>query len=382
MLKKTTLPILAIAATLVSISTALVSQEEGDPAKSNFVFDAPGLVVEYNRPPPTFGRPSAETWKKHGDLVRVDHVADGGPMGPPIGWASYHRVGKSSVFSVGRYPNGSLANLHIMRDPLLHPPHLAERTFSGVTEKYLGEDCKRWQRSVTLPSGQALEQIGCVTQDGVELWWRNADVDAIFASTITRAPVSSHDVQAPIDLLDFGKWMDGAPPGSHERDYEVMLTSTNMAMPTKVVRRSGNWVLEHQKEGSSETLTVTNIQAGTDMIYSKSKGSEAQISINRRLFGRTPEVMAAARERMPDRAGEMVVGERCQWWNLSKGLSDYLREECLTEDDAPLIVITGSRGSGWTMKATKLTRGPIPIELVLPPAEIISPAIWGLAEPQ
>jgi hypothetical protein len=343
------------------------------------ILDKPGFVIEYHRPPPTFGGPSVETWTKRGDLVRVDRIANREGGGPAMRVASYHRLGQPSVFSIGRFPDGSLATLHVMRDPLSHPPPLAERTFSGASEKHLGESCRRWQRSVAQPSGPAFEQSGCVTDDGVELWWRNANVHAIFAKAITETPVRSHDVEAPLDLLDFRKWMEGVPPGSHEGDYEVMLSSINSPTPTKVVRRSGNWLLQHEKRSSSETLTVTNSRAGITLRYNKGVGDHAQLSITRKVFGHSPRGGTSLRERM---AGQdtMILGERCQWRNMTKGVADLSIGECLTKDGVSLAVTRMSHGAVWAMKATKLNRGRIPIESILPPAEIVSPATWGLAQ--
>lgn len=338
-----------------------------------------GFVIEYDRPPPTFGQSANETWTKRGELVRVDVVS--GPSGGrrAIRRSTYQTPGQKSVFTVGRYTDGSVATLFLMRDPLSYPPPLSERTFSGASEKHLGQTCRLWRRSVPQSTGGTFDQSGCVSATGVELWWRNANIDAIFARSIRRVPVQTGDVQPPLDLLDFRKWMVGTPAGAHQGDYEVVLTAEHSALPSKVARRSGNWLLEHERSSSSESLTLTNRQANITLRYNKGSGDDAQLTISKDAFGSTAGV-APSGERLANLPDETLLGERCQWWNMTKGMTDYGRAECRTKDGVPLIIRTTSWGSGWTIKASKFKRGAISMQSIVPPAGILAPATWGLAQ--
>lgn len=369
--------IAALGATLLGTLPS-AARSDGVPTP---VDDQPGLVIEYERAPPTSGRPQSETWIKRGDFIRVDTSSAPVPWRPLIQSSSYHRLGQQSVLSIGRYLDGSLALLSVRHDALSHPPSPTERTFLGVSETHLGQMCRTWSRSVPLPSGYTFDQSGCVTDNGVELWWRNANVDAITATSIAEAAVRLEDIEPPLDLLDFRNWIAAVPSGDHKNDFDIVLSSTDPAAPTTFLRRSGDWVLEQEQSQSGVTTGVVVINRYVDINfrYSTNIAGDAQLSITRNLHGITSEAIAAQRERLTELADETVLGERCQWWNMSKNVFDHSRSECQTQDGAVLIVRTISWGSQRSWTATKLERGPMAIESILPPPDIKLPATWGFS---
>jgi hypothetical protein len=338
-----------------------------------------GIIVEYERPPPRFGRSPTETWTKQGDFIRVDVVSEPSDGQRAIRSSTYQRLGQQSVYTVGRYPDGSVASLFVMRDSLSHPPPLSERIFSGVTEKHLGQTCRVWRRSVPQAGGGMFNQSGCLSSEGVELWWRNANIDAIFAKAIRKVATRAGEVRPPLDLLDFRKWIAGAEPGDHQRDYEVLLSTESAQPPSKIERRSGNWLLEHERSGSAVSLMLTNSRAGVTLRYNKGSGNDAKLVISKSAFATSAGANTAG-ERLVDTPDETVLGERCHWWNMAKGMTDYGRAECRTEDGALLIVRTSSWGASSVMKATKFKRGAIPMKSILPPADILAPEAWGFLE--
>jgi hypothetical protein len=76
---------------------------------------------------------------------------------------------------------------------------------------------------------------------------------------------------------------------------------------------------------------------------------------------------------------ETILGESCRWFYLMPDVVDAGLRSCLTRDGIVLKEVVSGRGMSeqeWT--AVHLTRRPIRLDEIKPPAELFDPQLWGL----
>lgn len=357
---------------LVWASAAVAAQEETPRTPTPPMADA---IVDYERPPPTYGKTSNEVLRQHAGRIRIDSRIEH-PDGLVAERQEFTSLGQPAAFEVGRFADGRLAFLSVRDDPLAAPPPMAARAVTGGRETHLGEACQPWRVSTTIPHGLEFAQSGCATVDRIELWRRLATIDAIYATKITREPVAPADVRAPVELLNISRWISTSKPADHAKDFEVVLQPEGGVGRHVTVRRSGFWrgVVEDGRDWKS--LVVTNPVEELRLAYSRNANGERQLNIARRPFLAALNVEYTG-VRVASRADEIIHGERCHWWDMMAGIEDAGRFECRTEDGAPLKIEYESRGNVLTVVASKLNRSPQPLSAVMPPEEVISGASWG-----
>jgi hypothetical protein len=92
----------------------------------------------------------------------------------------------------------------------------------------------------------------------------------------------------------------------------------------------------------------------------------------------TPTVQAISIQKDLDRA-ETVLGETCRCFDMMPSMTDGGRRTCLTKDGIVLKDEISGRVMGlrrWT--AIRVTRRPITIDEIKPPAELLMPQTWGI----
>lgn len=332
-------------------------------------------VVDYERPPPAYGKTSKEVLRQHAGRIRIDSRIEQ-PEGLVAERQEFTSLGQQAAFEVGRFADGRLAFLSVRDDPFRAPPPMTARAVAGRRETHLGEACQPWRVSTTIPHGIEFVQSGCATADGIELWRRQASIDAIFATKVTREPVAPADVRAPVELLNVLNWISASAPADHAKDFGVVLQPEGGVGRRVTVRRSGFWrgVAEDGRDWSS--LVVTNPMEELRLVYSRNANGERQLNIGRRPFLAALNVEYSG-VRVASRADEIIHGERCHWWDMMPGIEDAGRLECRTEDGAPLKIEYESWGNVLTVVASKLDRSPQPLSAVMPTEELMSGASWG-----
>lgn len=336
---------------------------------------AADVVVKYDRPPPTFGKPSAETLHQHGDSMLIESNITNERTGERFVRREFTRPGQSVVFRLLSAENGAYVSLTLMDDPLDAPPPKSLRNYAGDTGKVLGETCRIWQavRPIDSKWSGDFVQSGCSTKDGVELWRRQANIDAIFARKVERRPVSAESVRPPTEALDLGRWAGLPRSQDHSGDYEVELRSEDGRVRHRIARRSGSWVsISEDSYGPWFGHTVTNKENGIRTQYSKDPKGNRQFTISR---GRpTTDDGRVRLKNLPD---QTILGERCEWWDSMPHTSDAGRTDCITRDGIILKTNYVSMGSVTSIQAIRLTRAPQSLSSVLPTADMVSPSVWG-----
>ena len=333
------------------------------------------VEVAYHRPPPTFGNPPEEVLRQHGERIRIDSRSVMEPSGIVLVRQKFTAPGQAASFELRRFEDGRLAFLSIMDDPLAAPPLASARRFTGETENRLGERCRVWRVENRTASGNAFIQAGCVTAEGVDLWRRQDDIDAIFATKVTRVRVPPSDVRVPTEALDLATW---APtrPADHTHDYEVEFGWQGPQWPRLTARRSGPWRFVREVRGAAYNVTVTNADEGVGLNYYRERNGVRHLSIYRRPGPHAPFDEATG-VRISGRPDETILGETCHWWDIMAGLEDAGRLECRTADGVPLKVVYIQRGDELVVVAVRLKRERQPLSAVMPTHDISSPSAWG-----
>ena len=76
----------------------------------------------------------------------------------------------------------------------------------------------------------------------------------------------------------------------------------------------------------------------------------------------------------------MILGETCQWWDVSPYTADGGQVECRTADGIALQILYIRRSDAKTSTAVRLARRPVRLSEILPGPGIASPTAWGLAD--
>lgn len=375
-----------VAGCLFAVAAATLATAASVPGDMGGPSSLTDAVVTYNRPPPTFGAPSRETWIRYGQRIRINSQSEY-DKGVVLTNQTFTQPGQQVSFQLSRYRDGSLASLALMNDPLAAPPRMELRQFTGELETHVGERCRVWRVAHPMKDHSDFVQSGCITDGGVELWKRQANVDAIFAAKVSYREVSPEDVRVPIEALDLASW--GVPAGlaDHTRDYEVILRAEGEGQGQdqhQVSRRSGPWIYTRTESSQRERrsgqwvgLHISNAEAGLDLHYSEGLNEARSLSITRYSLDRTSIAFADPRERVAKRPNETIIGEECQWWDMEPGMSDAGRAECITPDGISLKIENYSRARRSTIVAIGLRRSPQPLSAVLPDESMVSPAAWG-----
>jgi len=341
---------------------------------------ASDVVVEYERPPPTFGAAPQETLNRHGERIRIGSRTVRSD-GVALTNAEFTAPGQAVRFRVGWYADGRLAYLGLMDDPLTAPPPNARRMRTGETQRLLGETCRVWQVANRTPYGFDFVQSGCATADGVELWRRQAKIDYIAARRVVRRPVPAADVRVPVEVLDLAAWVgpDGLQRTSAPAisDYEVVFETPGPSIRRRIARRSGDWTYEREdRYDGTVTVQIANRTRGLTLYYTRQHDGQRQVNVSR-LATLANAVDEMPPVRLADRPDETILGERCRWWDLMPTTADAGLHVCRTADGVVLKRDEIVRADVRTLTAARFRRGLQPTSAILPDAEIVSPAAWG-----
>jgi hypothetical protein len=332
-----------------------------------------GAIIDYHRPPPTFGSVSEETHYLRGGLVRIDQRIVGARPNSISLRQQYTSPGQSFVFETIRTPNGRLVGVSAMDDPLSSPPPATLRRWTGPVETHLGEQCRVWQVTRSLEPTSSFLQSGCATADGLELWRKQASIDAIFATRIRRTTVPPETVRLPIETLDTTALIRAGAGSDHQHDYEVELQG--LGGESAVYRRSGDWSYAEENTPRAIFIDIRNTSTGVVISYSRSQNGTRRLGWSRPPANET-RITALDNTPLTDAPTQTILGERCAMRDLMAGAQDVGRVDCLTADGIPLLSNRWSRGSQSTLNAIRLSRRPQPLATVMLPRALARPASW------
>jgi hypothetical protein len=270
---------------------------------------------------------------------------------------------------------------------------------TGERQTHLGESCTVWDvwRTKRERDGSDSSHLSCVTDDGIELWQKyvsggNGVVASAEATRVERRPVRPDEVQPPRTLLALD-WWDQSQPAlaaqaipDHETVMELSDESTKAVKSIRTTRRLGPWEFLDETVGTRRSLKIMHDSHRMWLNYADDEfyGLPKQLAIVRTTPAPadrptlTPAQATAMQPKDLDRA-EMVLGETCRWFDMMPGMADGGRWACLTNDGIVLkdeIAGRGTRRLSWT--AIRLTRRPVSLDEIKPPAELLEPRLWGI----
>jgi hypothetical protein len=270
---------------------------------------------------------------------------------------------------------------------------------TGERQTHLGESCTVWDvwRTKGDPAGSVLSHLSCITDDGIELSQQTTSnlygaMTSAEVEHLERRPVAPDGVQPPRTLLTLD-WWDQSQPAlaaqaipDHETVMELHDESTKEVKSIRTTRRLGPWEFLDETVGTRRSLKIMHDSHRMWLNYADDEfyGLPKQLAIVRTTPAPadrptlTPAQATPMQPKDLDRA-EVVLGETCRWFDMMPGMADGGRWACLTNDGIVLkdeITGRGTRRLSWT--AIRLTRRPVSLDEIRPPAEILEPKLWGI----
>ena len=322
----------------------------------------------------------------HGDWTRVDRIE-----GTYRSAVSYSANGVAGVHD---YRSASLATFTRGGTDLSYRDHRPRNT--GERQAHLGETCTVWEVSrpgKDTPSDSGLFHLSCITDDGIELWQRSLYgsklITSAEATRVERRPVTPDEAKPWRSLLMLDWWDQDAPtsgastiPGS-ETIMELSGQSADAGKSIRTTRQRGQWQsMEETVSGVRRRLQIVHDSGRTGFEHAwDESGAPKRLSITRPASA--PEDAATTISAMWNETNrtETVVGETCRWFFMfTFGVG---RSRCLTSDGVMLKDHWrwhGELGSEvvqeWT--AVRVTRRPVNLDEIKPPAELLDPQVWGI----
>lgn len=261
---------------------------------------------------------------------------------------------------------------------------------SGERQDFLGESCTVWNvwRTKDATPGSGSSHLACVTDDGITLWERTLRgdeiVSSIEASRIERRAVSEQEVRFPRALLTLDWWDTDLPPlhAASIPDHETVMAladppATGTANLTS--RRLGPWRFTELILGSLRRITIAHDSQRMRFEYAGApSGDPSWLSIVRAELTANSSLPTPSPAATTDlKRSEQLLGETCHWTGPVGATARP--SACLTHDGIALKQIM--RGYGITPQtwiAVRMTRRPVKLDEIKPPAELLDPKFWGL----
>ena len=332
-----------------------------------------------------FGKRVKRSVTHHGDWTRVDRIGDGYRL---VNY--YFANGAVAVDDRRSVSSASFARGGI---DLSYRDYRPRNT--GERQTYLGETCTVWE--VSRPGNPSVPgpfHLSCVTDDGIELWQRSIYEGNVFAfaeaTRVERRPVAVDEVKPPHSLLMLDWWDQGAPTSGalavlgSETIMELSGQSADAGKSVRTTRHRGQWQsMEETVSGVRRKLEIVHDSGRMGFEYaSDESGAAKRLTITRPAS--TPEDAATTISAMWNETNrsETILGETCRWF-YSFTFGDVSRSRCLTNDGVMLKdhwrwrALEGpAEAQEWT--AVRVTRRPVNLDEIKPPAELLDPRVWGL----
>jgi hypothetical protein len=317
----------------------------------------------------------------HGDWTRVDRIRDSYPV------TEY--VSANGTANVRIYGQGSAVSLVRGRESDYSAIDREARN-TGERQTHLGENCTVWDvwRTRRERTGYNLSHLSCITDDGIELWQRSvgdlSPNESTEATHVERMPVELDEARPSRALLTLDWWDQNVPAptapaiSDHETVMEFSGSSAEPRKSIRITRRLGPWqFLEETSDGVLRSLHITHDSHQMRFDYSNGEpGAPKRLDITRAASG-NPATPEFGQPRAMNRS-ETILGETCGWFDMTPGMADTGRSACLTRDGIVLKEERYSRSGGGTWTAVRLTRRPVSLDEIKPPATLLEPQLWGI----
>lgn len=259
---------------------------------------------------------------------------------------------------------------------------------TGKSESILGQQCDIWSTTTTgahMP--HAISKENCLTDDGIDLSYRlvgsaGSVITSSAAVAVERRSVDPAEVEIPREVFNLGYWLEAGSKvldnGPHPADFETTFVwpAVGRFRPDEKIRttrRHFPWLFERTASGDQKNFVVHNL--GAEVVFRfdiKNSGAYKTLLVARDV--KPLDINHAE----PMKQTDVILGERCEWFNMYPGAMDGGLEQCRTHDGIILKERVIVRYSGETVAALRFQRRPVEVSQVTPPPEILTPAYWGL----
>ena len=319
----------------------------------------------------------------HGDWTRVDRIGNG------YRWLHYYFANGTVAVSDG----GSASSRFFSRGGADLSRRNRRPRSTGEQQTHLGETCTVWEVSrFGAPRGPGPFDLSCVTDDGIELWQRSIYDGRIFSfansTRVERRPVTVDEVKPPRTLLTLDWWDRIAPTeASAISGYEIVLELSSQSVSAgnsiRTTRQRGPWQsMEETVSGVRRRLEIAHNSdwMSFEHVWGES-GAPERLTITQPASA-TEDTATSRTMWIEMERSETILGETCRWFYLmTNGVSG--RSRCLTNDR----VVLKDRREWRTIEerdvvqewiAVRITRRPVNLDEIKPPAELLDPRVWGI----
>jgi hypothetical protein len=317
----------------------------------------------------------------HGNWTRVDRIKDAYSVTEYFsadGLTNVRTDGQGSVvsFQRGREPDYSAID--------------REAHSTGERQAHLGENCTAWDvwRTRKEKAGYSLSRLSCVTDDGIELrlsYVGGSDVvSSAEATRVERRPVAPDEARPPRTLLTLDWWDRNVPLPTapaipdHETIMEISGGSSGPGQSIRATRRLGQWeYLEETVSDVRRSLVIMHDSHLMRFEYAGDKSGTPKRLTIMRLDPGPADAIAPTRPADMNRF-QTILGETCHWFDMMPGMADAGRSACLMNDGIVLKDERYNRTTRETWTAVRLTRRPVHLDEIKPPAALLEPQLWGI----
>jgi hypothetical protein len=321
----------------------------------------------------------------HGDWTRVDVKTGGGTSSH-----FWQRDCKVNV-QLFRYKDES-RSLTIQRGCQESAVYDHNAINTGEQQRVADERCTVWSTRRSKPSAHfKLDYTSCITDDGIELWYkavggRGDVISSAEATSVERRPVTPAEAYPPADLLEVDGWFIEAenPRESNQADFEIVMQRESGSVSTRTERRRGHWTYEDERSNSVlKRVSVHNTTRGLSFTVHDIDGDKPVLRLSTRSQAGLAQIEPAAplwfTQPRPLGRHETVLGEHCEWFETTQ--MDVSHSTCRASDGIALKNLWVLRGQERvTEVAIRLTRRPVTLREMMPPADLLDPKTWGLPD--
>ena len=212
--------------------------------------------------------------------------------------------------------------------------------------------------------------------------------DGIKLVALERRPVSTEEVTPPADLLDVAQWLhfddqlgQGATIAKEPPDFALHMHGEGAV---RTVRGHGAWTYDERSYFDGRRyLVIWNDQTGQQLSFNTLKGGAFErLFMHQKYLPGERIILPGGRvlAGLPESTGkkENVLGEPCEWFDMTPNMADGSLHHCLTQDGIPLKIRSGGWGSFENFVADEVKRRDLKTEEILPPADVLTPSNWDI----
>jgi len=343
--------------------------------------DSPDYVVtmvETDAP----GKKKDRVVRHRGEWTRVDAAWEGRSS------IQYFKQGEAVTLTINHGKEGEYSGFSVFLSPERSPYWDRAAIKTGERQTFLGEACTVWDVARSRTSQNELTRTSCVTDDGIELWYKVATATYVYtlgeATRVERRPVLAAETLPPRDALRLDQWFDNAAvPAKTPPDFEAVLERTDGGPnSTRTIRQRGGWTSVAVHEGTElRTLDVTHA-FGSFRFRFDAATSNAPARLNVMTFRSPPASGPPLPSFEPKGMGktETVLGEQCRWYDMMPGVADAWRGACRTRDGVTLKEEFSSWGDRRSFVAVRFARRPVALDEIKPPPALLERKTWNLPD--